>query len=191
MKAVVLNGARGEDACLTGVLAVLVESLKAPGHDVDVLDLDGMSVADCRGCFGCWVKTPGVCVIHDDGLEALRAVAQCDILVFLSPVTFGGYSSVLKKGVDRLIGNILPYFVKAGSEIHHAPRYHRCLGLAAMGVQDSPCEEEARIFRALVSRNAINLQAAGHSSVVVTRDAPEAAVALAIRYMLEEAGAEG
>ena len=191
MKAVVLDGSHGEDAGLAGILGMLVESLKALGHDVDVLDLDGMSVADCRGCFGCWVKTPGVCVIDDDGLEVLKAVSQCDILVFLSPVTFGGYSSVLKKGIDRLIGNVLPYFVKVGGEIHHPPRYEHRLRLAVVGVQDSLYEEEAGIFRSLVSRNAINLQAAGHSSVVVTRDAPEARVAMAIQEMLKEAGAKG
>ena len=30
----------------------------------DVISDDG-TIRPCIGCFGCWVKTPGQCVIHD------------------------------------------------------------------------------------------------------------------------------
>jgi len=49
------------------------------------------------GCFGCWNKTPGTCVMKDDSAKIAKAVVNSDLLIFLTPITFGGYSSELKK----------------------------------------------------------------------------------------------
>lgn len=72
------------------------------GWEVEPFILHDMEIHHW-GCFGCWVQTPGVCVIDDAGRDVARAVIQSDLAVFLIPVTFGGYSSELKKAVDRLI----------------------------------------------------------------------------------------
>jgi len=48
-----------------------------------------MQIAACVGCFGCWVKTPGNCVIDDYGRETTRKAIQSDLMVGLIPVTFG------------------------------------------------------------------------------------------------------
>jgi AraC-like DNA-binding protein len=60
----------------------------------------------------------GVCVIDDFGLEAARMAVQSDVLIFLSPVTSGGYSSELKKAVDWFARSLLlPYATAAAFEV--------------------------------------------------------------------------
>ena len=42
-----------------------IEHFKIPvGGDYRVIMPQG-TIHHCVGCFGCWVKTPGKCVIHD------------------------------------------------------------------------------------------------------------------------------
>lgn len=35
-------------------------------QDAAAVDLSALRIANCVGCFGCWTKTPGRCVIRDD-----------------------------------------------------------------------------------------------------------------------------
>ncbi len=35
-------------------------------HSVDCFSLSKMDLQFCTGCWSCWWKTPGKCVIHDD-----------------------------------------------------------------------------------------------------------------------------
>ncbi len=57
---------------------------------------------------------PGECARDDDGRRVAREVIRSNLAVFLTPVTFGGYSSVLKGAVDRLIPLGSPFFARVG-----------------------------------------------------------------------------
>ena len=174
MKAVVLNGSEKGDNALNSVYEIIVDELKGIGWKVDTFILHDTEIASCLGCFGCWVKTPGICVIDDAGRDVAMAVIQSDLAVFLTPVTFGGYSSELKKAVDRLIPLISPFFMKIKGEVHHKPRYERYPSLIVVGVLSHPDEESERIFKTLVSRNAINLHCPAHAGgVVLSSQSPE------------------
>jgi len=175
MRAVVLNGARDGDEATDRVGEVLADVLKRRGCQIDVVQLRDVDMADCLGCFGCWVRTPGVCVVDDKARDLAQHVVQADLMVMLTPVTFGGYSYHLKKAIDRLIGIASPFFTKVEGEVHHRPRYDRYPGLLGIGVQDEPDEEAQTLFKALVNRNAINLLTQHRASGVVTaEDAPDA-----------------
>jgi len=46
--------------------------------------------------------------------------------VFFTPVTFGGYSSVLKRALDHIIPTLVPFLVAEGDDTRHPLRYdHR------------------------------------------------------------------
>ena len=122
MKAVILNGSEKGDAAIDGVHQIIIDELEGQGWEVEPLILHEMEIHHCVGCFGCWVKTPGVCVINDAGRDAARAV------------TFGGYSSQLKKALDRAICLVTPFFTKVNGEIHHVPRYERYPRIMGVGV---------------------------------------------------------
>lgn len=38
-------------------------------QDAAAVDLSALRIANCVGCFGCWTKTPGRCVIRDDAAD--------------------------------------------------------------------------------------------------------------------------
>ena len=97
-KIVVLDGAGSNDQDLAPILGVLSQVLEVSGA-VQVFPLRETKLAYCLGCFNCWIKTPGMCVEADAGREIAKAVIRSDVTVFFTPVTFGGYSPELKKGV--------------------------------------------------------------------------------------------
>ncbi len=125
-----------------------------------------MNVGPCVGCFNCWFKTPGECGRNDDGREVARAMANCDALIVLSPVTFGGYSSRLKCAMDRMIPTVSPLFENVGGEMHHKRRYpaHSFL---AIGWQSQADADSAAVFARLAARNAINMHAPACGSTVL------------------------
>lgn len=170
MRAVILNGAfAGDDVCASAE-ADLASAFAGLGWEVECLRLRELTIAYCKGCFGCWVKTPGVCPTRDDAGSVTRSLVRSDLAVLLTPVVFGGYSSELKKALDRSAGIVLPFFTRIKGEVHHKPRYPRYPALLAIGVVDRPDEVEERVFATLVSRNAINSHAPAHRVAFVRRD---------------------
>jgi len=157
-KVVILDGAGSADGDLSPILDVLSHALQADGAQVEIFPLREMKLAHCLGCFGCWVKTPGICVEADGGGEIVKAIIRSDVTVLFTPVTFGGYSPELKKMVDRFVQLISPFFEMDHGEVHHTPRYARRPRLVTVGVQRHPDPYEAHIFKTLAGRNAINLR---------------------------------
>lgn len=187
MRAVILNGQVVGDREMTRVAEALETTLRASGWDVTHWRLANEKLRYCVGCFECWVKTPGQCKIDDTNRDIAADVVQHDLLIFLTPVTFGGYSSELKKAVDHLIQNISPFFRQWHGEIHHQPRYDRYAHLRVVGVVNGPDAEAEAIFRELSARNALNLFPPTHSTLMVTRGQDARAMAQQMRAMLPTA----
>lgn len=157
MKAVILNGSNENENPLNTWEKSIIESLENHRWQVETVELRNKKLATCIGCFGCWIKTPGQCILKDEGQEICKAVARSDLLVLLTPLTFGGYSFELKKMMDRLIPNLLPLFTKINGEMHHKTRYEKKPKLLAIGYNFQHDEESERIFKELVHRNALNM----------------------------------
>ena len=176
MKATILNGATGDDVLTRRATDTLTGLLQAGGCEVEQIRLEELDIAPCLGCFGCWVKTPGVCVIDDAGRDLAKKAIQCDLLTFVTPITFGGYSYQLKKAADRLIPLILPYFQLVGGEVHHQKRYAQYPVLLGLGTLPGPNEAQEQLFRTLVRRNAINFRNPNHAATVVRTQHEDRAV---------------
>ncbi len=63
-----------------------------------------------HGCYGCWIKTPGECVISDKISEINKSAISCDLLIYLTPIIFGQFSANIKTVIDRWLPNLLPFF---------------------------------------------------------------------------------
>jgi multimeric flavodoxin WrbA len=157
------------------------------GWAVTALELDRMAIKPCRGCFACWLKHPGVCAIKDDEESVHKAMAGSDVQVWITPVTFGGYSPALKKALDRSIPNILPFFIKVRGEVHHPQRYAKRRSFLAFGTLASPDAEAERIFHNLVQRNALNLASVMTESRVLYEGEDGAGVADLVEGLLHAA----
>jgi hypothetical protein len=177
MNATLLNGALPGDDFTDAAGALLQEMLESQGWDVTSWTLREEKIGYCLGCFECWTKTPGLCRIDDAGREIARSVIQSETAIYLTPVTFGGYSSELKRAVDRIICLISPFFKRIDGEVHHRARYARYPDLLGVGVLPAPHPDQEQIFHTLIGRNAINLHAPEHSSMVLYRSQEPAAAA--------------
>jgi len=167
MKALILQGSEKPGALPDNVTAILTMVLADQGWQTDLCNLRELDIAPCMGCFGCWTRTPGICMINDYAREIARLMVQSSLMALVTPVTFGGYSSELKKALDRLIPNILPFFTEVNGEIHHLPRYDRYPALLALGTLPQKDPEAEEIFSHLVSRNAINTNSPAHTSLFI------------------------
>ena len=115
MRAVLFDGSTANDNTGERVRAALTAQLQAQGWDVEHIALCEKKIGNCGGEFFCWVKHPGTCMFDDDNRAIAAAIIASDLMVYLTPVTFGGYSSALKRMVDHQIQNISPFFAKIGS----------------------------------------------------------------------------
>jgi len=166
MRAVIFNGALENGGVIQDLYEIVIEELQQKNCMRKGFILRDMSIGPCRGCFACWVKTPGICALDDAGRETAQAFAQSDLAVFITPVTFGGYSSELKKAVDRLIPNISPFFMFKDGEIHHRPRYRKKQKLVVIGVLSGDDAQSVETFTTLVRRNAINMHSPYSAALV-------------------------
>ena len=72
-------------------------------------------IKQCVGCFGCWVKTPGKCVICDGYENNSADMGRCDEYIIVSKCCYGSFSPNIKKLLDRSIGYVHPDFELRGT----------------------------------------------------------------------------
>lgn len=188
MKAVLFDGSKNDDATIDTISQAIAEQLSSARWNLETIILRHKHIAGCAGCFGCWIRTPGICTIDDYGREIGKKAARADLLIYLTPVTFGGYSSELKKAVDRTLPILLPYFTLVNGEVHHKARYKRRQRLAVVGVQTSPDAESAHVFETLVERNAINFHCLANGSAVIIQASAQQEIRERVSLLLKTVG---
>lgn len=123
---------------------------------------DNGKIHNCIGCFGCWVKSPGTCVLKDGYQNMGELLSKCDELIIISKCIYGSYSPFVRNVLDRSISYLLPYFVTKKGETHHQKRYDHNFSLAVhfYGSDITPAEKTAS--EALVKANSVNLYSTGN-----------------------------
>lgn len=93
---------------------------------------DNGNIHNCIGCFGCWLKTPGQCVIKDSYMSVAKSFAASSEVLIISKCCYGSYSPFVKNVLDRNISYLLPDFTIINGEMHHKKRYDKRLRLKAV-----------------------------------------------------------
>ncbi|MFR9256028.1 MAG: hypothetical protein ACLVJ6_11305 [Merdibacter sp.] len=70
--------------------------------DVISIDLSRCTIAGCIGCFSCWVKTPGKCIIRDDATRIYPLIAKSSHIMYISRIRYGTYD-IRQKMLERSI----------------------------------------------------------------------------------------
>ncbi|SNS18007.1 NADPH-dependent FMN reductase [Anaerovirgula multivorans] len=156
MNALVLNGALKDDRSIETVNRLIEKMLIEKGYEVESILLHEKKIGECLGCFGCWIKTPGICVIDDYGRTLTENIINSDVVIYLTSVVFGGYSSELKKAIDRVIPLLLPFFKKVNGEVHHKERYKRYPKVIVLGIMEDEDYDMKETFNSLIKRNSLN-----------------------------------
>ena len=112
--------------------------------------------ASCQGCFKCWLKNAGFCIMKDSLQHIGALVGQSDPLIIVSQCCYGGYSSPVKAILDRAIGDSLPFFTWRGGQTHHISRYPR-RKLIRVCFYGKCTEFEQETAKEVVERNRLNL----------------------------------
>ena len=104
MKILVLNGSPKEKSDTFRMTEAFLKGLCRTGeHEVCVIRVIEKKIAPCRGCFGCWQKMDGHCVIPDDQNEILDLYRSADVVIWSFPLYCYGMPSHLKAVLDRTI----------------------------------------------------------------------------------------
>ena len=172
MKALVLN-ALGPKANFN-VAELLAVSLGNRGWEHQVFFLEEMDIKPCTSCGNCAAKTPGRCAIKDDMEKLYSGLAKSQLVIFCSPISFGGYHSSFKILQDRIMPMNTAFFTVRKGELHHKSRYCPTPSLMTVGLLRDNNAKEKTAFEYLTERNAINMNIDRWTSVVLTpEDRPE------------------
>lgn len=180
MQVTIMNGnGNAQNQGFDAYVARLTAQLTGEGHTVTAFVLRDLDLKFCTGCFGCWVKTPGQCVVKDASHDVCRAVINGDFLLWAAPLRMGFPDATLKKMMDKSIPLIHPYFVVDHGEAHHRPRYNRYprIGLLLEKEADTDAAD-LRIVSDILSRTALNLKS--RLDFAVTTEQPVETVARAV-----------
>jgi multimeric flavodoxin WrbA len=186
MKAILLNGSIENDATGERARAALTAELCSRGWEVSHIRLADEKIGNCAGDFFCWIRNPGICNVADANRRLAAEIINSNLMVYLTPVTFGGYSYQLKKMVDHQIQNVEPFFVKKAGETHHQKRYRHYPDFLAVGWMEQANPQEEAIFRHLANRNAINFFAPSAATGVVLANQSAEAIRTAAQGWLDD-----
>ncbi|WP_028972893.1 NAD(P)H-dependent oxidoreductase [Spirochaeta cellobiosiphila] len=109
----VLNGSpRGEKSNTLILTKAFCKGLESSGlYRTEFLNIKDLQIKPCLGCFHCWTKSPGQCVIKDDMSFVLEKYIAADLVIWSFPLYYFGMPSPAKAVMDRLLPMNLPDIV--------------------------------------------------------------------------------
>jgi hypothetical protein len=189
MQAIILDALRQttEEHDIGKVLSALLTNR---GWEQETFFLRQMEITPCSSCGRCAMDTPGLCFIKDGMEEIYSRWANCQLLIFCTPISFGGYHSSLKMVLDRIMPMNTPYFALRKGELHHANRYHPMPSLLAIGLLSGDSgldrDRERNTFEYLIERNAVNMNIDRFASAVFLPEHTAAQVLTRLEQALKE-----
>lgn len=163
-------------------------SSSSPGnHQLTRVNLQSKKILPCQACMLCQIKNPGICVIKDDMQELLPAYVCSDVVVIITSLFCGGYSSELKKFIDRMCPVLTACFEKRDAETRHIPRYEKRPTMIGIGLTDT-LQPSDIIFTRLFTRNMKQFNIHKHSCQVIMKGMQPDELAKTFRKTFSEAG---
>ena len=121
-----INGSpKGKKSNTYKLATAFIEGLKEEQNElvVEEIFVNKLEISPCLGCFSCWNKTPGECVIKDDMQEVIENLIWADITIWSFPLYYFSVPSKLKSLIDRQLPMVLPFMEKDAKSGSHPARY--------------------------------------------------------------------
>lgn len=116
MKVLVINGSpKGEKSNTMNVTRAFLSGFPEDTQ-IETAELKSLDIRHCTGCYSCWGKTDGRCVINDDMQAFREKILAADIIIESFPLFFFGMPSRLKAMTDRCLAFMMPYL---GNVVEH------------------------------------------------------------------------
>ena len=103
MNVLVLNGSPKKKSDTFRLTEAFLRGMNREAHEVNVINVIDQDIGPCRGCFGCWQREDGHCVIQDDQNRILDLYRNADVIIWSFPLYCYGMPSHLKALLDRTI----------------------------------------------------------------------------------------
>ncbi|MCI7180337.1 MAG: NAD(P)H-dependent oxidoreductase [Schaedlerella sp.] len=125
MKILVINGSpRGEHSNSMKLTRAFLEGIGSA--EVKERIVSKMNISPCKGCFCCWNKTPGKCIMSDDMVSVIEDQLWADIIIWSFPLYYFNVPGGLKTLIDRQLPMVLPFMTDAEENVgsgSHQARY--------------------------------------------------------------------
>jgi multimeric flavodoxin WrbA len=193
MKTLILDGSEKNDEYSKIVNDTVYNVLKKTNASMTNIILHEHDIKGCIGDMGCFFKTPGKCMFDDVAREIPEQYVESDLVVFITPVTFGGFSALFAKAYDRIVIQLESHLLEMSSEgeLHRKKRYNTTYpSLLAIGIEETRNMENRDVFKALVQRNAFHHLSAPACRCVflTTEDINQDEMTTTIQNVLSEIG---
>ena len=111
MKVLVINGSpKGSGSNTMRLTRAFLEGMGEA--DIREIAVANSRIAGCKGCFCCWNKTPGKCVIADDMQYVIDSEIWADVIIWSFPLYYFSVPGGLKNLIDRQLPMILPFMTE-------------------------------------------------------------------------------
>ena len=90
MNILLINGSpKGKGSNTYKLSTAFIEGMKTAAREevfVEEIQVNRLELKSCLGCFSCWNKTPGECVIKDDMKSVIDKFLWADVTVWSFPL---------------------------------------------------------------------------------------------------------
>ncbi len=158
MKACIISDGEYQTETFQNLNRTIAGYFAEKGFETVKMQVEIGDLAFCKGCFNCWVKKPGECVIGDDISRINRTAMNSDVVLLLCPVVFGQFSANMKSVVDRWLPNMLPFFkTRPDGSTMHPPRYDDYPKQIMIGFADDLSAEDMVLFSDITKKHRTNV----------------------------------
>jgi multimeric flavodoxin WrbA len=158
MKIVAFNGSPlGRQSNTNVMVEAFLAGARDAGAETENIFLANKTIEHCRGCFTCWLHTPGTCILSDDMEELIGQYLSADLVVFATPLHNDNVSAMMKDFIDRLLPLGDPHFEKdPNGEVRHVRGEHANPTFFMIANCGFPEQSHFQVLRLLARRMARN-----------------------------------
>lgn len=131
-------------------------------EEVNVFDFQDQVITPCIGCWDCWLKTPGNCVMRDRMTESYSDFVNSDTVILLLDTAQGFIDHRGKAFIDRTIPHYHPYIKLVDGESQHLSRYEKLPEIVFYFEREGLTEKESERIEDYLYRMAYQFQTNGY-----------------------------